>query len=69
MRPCDSSYDRAMSDAITDLLSALREAGHAVETHVTGAVSIDETTIKGEDFERLALAWDGTPEGIEELEL
>lgn len=67
MRPIDSSYDTRMGDSITALLSGLAEAGYAVETHVTGAVSIDGRLIDAHSFERLAMLWDGTDEGIEAL--
>lgn len=67
MRPIDSSYDTRIAGSITALLSALTEAGYAVETHVTGAVSVDGRLIDAQSFERLAMLWDGTGEGIEEL--
>jgi hypothetical protein len=67
MRNCDSAYDARTGGAITSLLDALREAGHEAEGHVNGAVTVDGETIDSEDFDRAAMAWDGTEDGLEDL--
>ncbi len=64
MRPTDSSYDRSMGDATTDLLAALRSAGHTVETPVTGSVIVDGDEITSEEWDLLAVAYDGDLEAL-----
>ncbi len=67
MRTTDSAYDTRTGDSITVLMTALRESGREVESHVNGAVTVDGETINSEDFDRAAMAWDGTDDGLEDL--
>lgn len=67
MRPIDSAYDTRAANAITALIEALREGGHDVEGHVNGAVTIDGETLNSDEFDRAAMAWDGTEDGLEDL--
>ena len=41
--------------------------GHAVETYVNGNVSINENLWDSDTFDRAAMAWDGTDDGLEQL--
>ena len=65
MRACNSGYDARCGGAITDLLDALRRA-HAVD-FADRDVIVDGKTIASHRFESLALAWDGTADGLEEF--
>ena len=67
MRPCDSRYDMMVGGAISAFLAALSEAGHDVESHCNGAVTVDGEIIESDAFDRCAMSWDGTEEGLEDL--
>lgn len=62
----DRTIDRAQAQATLSLLDALRLA-HEVETPVTGSVIVDGEEITSEAWDRMAMTWDGTPDGLEEL--
>ncbi len=66
MRNADSAYDTRTGSAITALMDALRESGRSVEGHCNGAVTVDETTYTSEEFDRWAMRWDGTEDGLED---
>jgi hypothetical protein len=67
MRNADSAYDTRTGCAITDMLAALTANGHAVETYITGEVEIDGSLWDPDTFDRAAMAWDGTDDGLEQL--
>lgn len=66
MRPTDSSYDRDAATATERLLAALRRA-YKVETPVTGSVIVDGREITSQEWDQMAMAWDGTADGLEAL--
>ncbi len=58
-------------NATTALLAAFRRA-YTVETHVTGGVTITDPLkirheIDAEGVDRMAMSWDGTADGLEDL--
>ena len=55
------------ADATTALLAALHAGGYAVETLVTGAVIVDGQHIDASAWDTMAMSWDGTADGLEEL--
>lgn len=65
-RPSDSCYDRAIGGSVTALLAALRLA-YPVECHWDGSVTVNGDDIGSVEFERRAIAWDGTADGLDEL--
>jgi hypothetical protein len=67
MRNADSSYDTRTGSAIMDFLSAIEKAGHAVATYVNGNVEVDGEIWESDAFDRAAMAWDGTEEGLDQI--
>lgn len=59
MRPFTSAYDSSFASATDRLLEALRNAGHTVETPVTGSVLMDGVEIPPAAWDRLAIEYDG----------
>lgn len=55
------------ADATIALLAALRAGGYTVETVTTGAVIIDGQHIDSGAWDRMAMSWDGTADGLEDL--
>lgn len=55
------------ADASATLISALRAGGYAVETVTTGAVIVDGQHIDACRWDDMAMSWDGTADGLEEL--
>jgi uncharacterized protein (DUF2237 family) len=53
------SYDRTFAQSTTNLLAALREAGHDVRTPVTGSVIVNGIEIPPNRWDYLAAHWDG----------
>jgi hypothetical protein len=62
----NSTTDRT-ADATTALLAALHAGGYAAETLVTGAVIVDGQHIDASAWDTMAMAWDGTADGLEDL--
>jgi len=67
MRNSDSAYDTRTGNAITALIAAIRESGRMVECFVNGNVNVDGDIIDADAFDRMAMAWDGTEDGLEDL--
>jgi hypothetical protein len=57
LRPADSAYDRDFAHATSSLIDALREAGHEVETPVTGAVIVNEIEIPSDQWDAVAVVY------------
>lgn len=55
------------ADSTTALLAALRAGGYAVSTVVTGAVIVDGQHIDAGSWDSMAMSWDGTADGLDEL--
>ena len=52
--------------ATTDLLDALKRA-HAVTTCTDGSVTVDGERLESQAWDDMAMRWDGTADGLEEL--
>lgn len=66
MKNPNSAYDTRQGSAITALLNALRENGRTVDDHVNGSVTVDGTDYTSEEFDRWAMSWDGTEDGLDD---
>lgn len=61
-----TTTDRA-ADSTTALIAALRAGGYTVETVTTGAVVVDGQHIDSGAWDTMAMSWDGTADGLEDI--
>jgi hypothetical protein len=65
-RLIDSSYDRNAANATTALLNTLKRS-HTVTTCTDGSVTVDGERIESQAWDDMAMRWDGTADGLEDL--